>query len=454
MEPLAAFDRVLLAVSGGRDSLALLLMAATWRTERLADGLPTPQLSVATVDHRLRLESAGEAASVAAVSEDIGLGHTTLIWAGEKPTTGIQQAARDARYRLLAEHAFSTDPEANWAVATGHTCDDQVETFLMRLARGSSLDGVAGMRQQRELLPLERTQLVRPLLSVPRRRLAAVVTASGHTWVDDPSNEDLKFERVKLRDQQTALDAVGLDRASLAKTVGRLASERDALEGLVDEKLRGHDVRIHPVLWAAIPGQTIFELPNAFAVRVLRRLVNAMGASERPAQLPVLEALLDRLRRAEPGFQQNCARCLVHFDGRDLWFAREPIRCAGQNYMSKARGATSIVWDNRILMRWTGPDQTAPKVMAESEVEVKNFSAMKRPSDVPAPIWNAAASSAPIISEGETCLWRLLSTGRMGTEYGFSDRVGGQFQVRLRHPNSGEAATTPDPKPVLYRSRR
>src|SRR6185437_6944278 len=174
-ERLAKFDRVVLAVSGGPDSMALLILAAEWQARR---GNATPLVSVATVDHGLRVESAAEAEFVGREARRLGLTHASLPWTGAKPATGIADAARNARYRLLDAHARSFGG-SRVAVVTAHHLDDQAETFAMRLARGAGVDGLAAMRSERTLLDGSSVMLVRPLLAFPKSRLIATLAARG-----------------------------------------------------------------------------------------------------------------------------------------------------------------------------------------------------------------------------------------------------------------------------------
>ncbi len=167
LAPLTPFGLVVLAVSGGADSTALLHLAARWK-KLSGDG--TPQIAVATVDHGLRPELASEARWVAARAEALGFAHAVLVWPGEKPATAVQEAAREARYRLLAEHARALAGGRPAAVATAHTEDDQAETFLMRLARASGLDGLAAMPPRRPLARDGDVAIVRPVLAVSKAR--------------------------------------------------------------------------------------------------------------------------------------------------------------------------------------------------------------------------------------------------------------------------------------------
>ena len=186
-----ASSPVIVAVSGGSDSIALLLLASSWAKSVDAS------LQVVTIDHGLRPEAAAEAAFVSGVSEGLDLPHLTLAWDGLKPESGVAQAARNARYRLLEE--FAQDIGAK-TILVGHTANDQAETILMRSARGEDgqqnrgLSGISSLM----LLP-RRTKLVRPLLSISRGALRSYLGEMNQSWIEDPSNSDEAYERVRIR---------------------------------------------------------------------------------------------------------------------------------------------------------------------------------------------------------------------------------------------------------------
>jgi tRNA(Ile)-lysidine synthase len=208
--------RIGVAVSGGPDSLALLLLAAAARPG---------QVEAATVDHNLRSESRDEAVMVASVCEKLEVPHTVLTarW-DDVPATAIQERARRERYRLLG---FWAEDRSLDALATGHHADDQAETLLMRLNRGSGVRGLAGMRP-RSVAPGTHVRLLRPLLGWRRAEFQRVCADAGLTPASDPSNADERFERVRLRH---ALDhAEWLDSAAVARSAAHLASADGALD--------------------------------------------------------------------------------------------------------------------------------------------------------------------------------------------------------------------------------
>lgn len=210
---LGADERVGIAVSGGPDSLALLLLATATLRGRI---------EAATVDHGLRPDSASEAAMVASECERLGIPHAIL------PVTlaegaSLQARARDARYQALGRWA---DERGLGAVLTAHHADDQAETLLMRLNRGAGLAGLAGVREVR-LLAGSKARLVRPLLGWAKADLVEIVEAAGLTAVDDPTNRDPRHDRTAVRALLSA--SSGLDPRRLAASAGHLAEAEEAL---------------------------------------------------------------------------------------------------------------------------------------------------------------------------------------------------------------------------------
>jgi len=312
---------VVLAVSGGPDSTALLVLAARWAKRRKR----APKLLAVTVDHGLRLEAAGEAAAVERLARRLGVAHRTLRWRGRKPKAGLQDAARRARYRLLAQAAV----EAGFAhVATAHTLDDQAETVLFRLARGSGLNGLAGMA---DALPLPTAAgsgvfLVRPLLGVAKTRLIATLHAAGVAYSEDPSNRDPRFMRSRLRALMPALAREGLD----ARGLSRLAMRMRRAESTVEFAVEAARQALAPGPWRE-RGPIVFAtarfagLPEEVGLRLLGRAI-AQAGDEGPVELGKLEALYDSLRRAPSGLRRTLAGALITLKSDRLSVERAPAR--------------------------------------------------------------------------------------------------------------------------------
>ncbi len=302
---LADCPALLVAVSGGADSSALLYLLARWRAARTTG----PRLFAATVDHRLRPRSGAEAAAVKALAGRLGIAHRTLRWSGEKPATGIQAAARAARYRLLAGEAHRVGAAH---VVLAHTLDDQAETVLLRLAAGSGPAGLAGMRPMEARAALT---LCRPLLGVRKQRLVATLRAAGLAWAEDPSNADARFARPRLRQAAAALAREGLTPERLARLAARLRRYEEAVAaGAVqaEASLRRDGAS------GRLDGGAMIRLPEELALRVLAGRIAAAGGEGGDApRLARLEALWREVGGAVAGgrrLRRTLAEAVISVD--------------------------------------------------------------------------------------------------------------------------------------------
>jgi tRNA(Ile)-lysidine synthase len=280
----------------------------------------------------LRPESAAEARQVAAWLGARGIAHETLGWAGDKPTTGIQEAARTARYRLLAEWCAA---RGVLHLMTAHQREDQAETYLIRRRAGSGVDGLAGMSAVRELAGC---RLARPLLDVPRTRLAAFLNEERQPFVDDPSNRNPAFERSRLRGQTDAsVDAAG-------RETKRCAEARIAREGALDALL-ARCVSLHPAGFAVIDPGVLRAAPDELAQRLLTRVTGCIGALRYPPRRERVARLRAALASA-PGRGRTLGGCrFVFWRGRilvlrELAAAAPPVRL---------EGGKEVWWDRRFV---------------------------------------------------------------------------------------------------------
>ncbi|MCJ9427608.1 tRNA lysidine(34) synthetase TilS [Kordiimonas marina] len=278
---IGADEQVAIAVSGGADSLCLGLMVAALR----------PAVCL-TVDHGLRPEAADEAAMVHDLLAARGIAHETLVWEGEKPSANIQAAARGARYRLLCD--WCRDKGIKWLL-TAHHQDDQAETLLLRLARGSGVYGLAAMA------PVSKPpvgdvppRLVRPFLDFPKARLIATLEAMGVTWVEDPSNSSLSYDRVKVRALLADPPLEGLSAQRLADTARRLRRSRDALEYYEHLWLRDA-ARLRPEGHAFLNPDLLDAAPEDIVLRGLASLCRMIGGRPYVPRFEKLERLLEAL---------------------------------------------------------------------------------------------------------------------------------------------------------------
>ncbi len=337
LQPCAEADGLGLAVSGGPDSLALMRLVADWRARSRPD-LP---VVVFTVDHGLRPGSADEADRVAGWARTAGLEHKTLLWEGRKPAAGIQAAAREARYRLLAEACAKAGLSH---LATAHHLDDQAETLLLRLARGSGVDGLSAMP---ELTQWPGLTMVRPLLDTPRARLVATLEAIGQPWIEDPSNDDPRFARARLRKLMPALAEEGMTARRLADTAQRLRRARTALEATAAE-LHNAAVSEDAAGFCRLDRAVLAAAPEEIGLRVLARLLMGVGGSDYPPRLDRLERLYGLVTDDLPSADWRGATlsgCRVMASGADVLVVREMGRDGLP--VDRFAGSGTMVWDRR-----------------------------------------------------------------------------------------------------------
>ena len=325
---LAATPAVVLAVSGGPDSTALLVLAARWR-KRLRKG---PQLVAVTVDHGLRAEAAREAAAVKRLARSLGVEHRTVRWKGDKPSTGVQAKARMARYGLLAKEAQRCGAAH---VLTAHTRDDQAETVLFRLARGSGLAGLGAMAR---MTPLGETWLLRPLLDLSKARLMATLDARKIAFADDPSNADVKYTRVRWRKLMPNLALEGLHAQRLATLAARMRRANAAIDTLVDAVAHRVTV-VAPGRSLALDAGLFAEVPEEVGLRLMGRAVAAVG-HEGSVELGKLEALVSALGEAVSAnvrFRRTLAGAMITFARDKITIERSPARGNQAKSSRKAR---------------------------------------------------------------------------------------------------------------------
>lgn len=309
-----------IALSGGGDSIALLHLIAWWRGDR--------RVAAVTVDHGLRPESAEEAAGAGRAAAALGIEHRTLRWSGPAPLGNLAAQARQARLSLIGTWARE---QGLPAIALGHTRDDVAETLLMRLGRGAGIDGLAAMAERREA---EGVVWLRPLLGLGRQELRDYLTARGAGWVDDPTNDDLRRDRARIR---AAIAALGLDPARLAESAAHLAGAREAL---VPEITRAAGQAImSPDGQMAVSQDKFDRAPREIRRLILVAAVSAVTGQEYP---PRRAALLNALDALESGQRVTLAGTLIMASRGSLTVGREPAAAA------RARPLTADgVWDNR-----------------------------------------------------------------------------------------------------------
>jgi tRNA(Ile)-lysidine synthase len=331
---LTRFPRLALAVSGGVDSMALLHLTASWRAEHA----PERDVTVLTIDHGLRASSRQEAEMVGRMAARLGLPHAILIWTQDgRQAGGLQQRAREARYDLMAAYCHAHDIPA---LVTAHQLDDQAETFLMRLKRGSGLDGLAAIPEESLWSGIA---VLRPLLDIPKARLAATLQQAGVGWAEDPSNCDQRFERARMRAGGDALAKLGLSGEALARSAKRLRRARAALDQAAEAFLARHGA-VSEAGYGLIEREALIAAPEEIALRALARVVTAVGGRARPLRLSKLEALYATLAE-RPATTHTLGGCRLQPIGGRLGVFRETRR-TGFPSLRLDPGQRAL-WDNR-----------------------------------------------------------------------------------------------------------
>lgn len=388
----------ILGVSGGLDSMTLLLAAQCWRAAESRSGADFP-LIVATVDHGLRAGSFEEARWVAEQAKEAGFPHHILAWTGEKPRTRIQETARAARYGLLVDLAQRVCLPQPVSIVLAHHLDDQAETFLMRLARGSGVDGLAAVPERRRLAgSAGDIHIVRPLLGLGKERLRSTLRSRGLAWLEDPSNDNPAYERVRVRRLLPTLAAAGVGAEQIGAAARRLARARDALEqvtGALAERI----VDVNQGAIAVIDLPAFLAAPAELRVRLLQRVVRQFGGRQDvPARLVQIEKLADEISQGDR--VATLGGCRIARVGGCFHVVREPGR-KGLPEMELPCGA-ALIWDNRFLVTagtWRSGPLKVRAMPAHVWTEVRE---RRRKEGLAAPsIPRAAALTLPSFWDGD-----------------------------------------------------
>ncbi|PWC84296.1 cell cycle protein [Azospirillum sp. TSH100] len=386
---------VAVGVSGGGDSVALVLLLRHWVAERGGS------LLALTVDHGLRPESAAEAAAVGQAMARLGVPHRVLRWDGAKPAGGLQAAARAARHRLLGAACSET---GILHLALAHHRDDQAETVLLRLARGSGIDGLAGMPPVRADGAV---RVIRPLLNFSHVRLLATCRAEGVDWIEDPSNHNPRFARARLRAACDLLGREGLDGARLGEVARRAGRARAALEQAT-AALLAETAAIHPEGWITLAPESLLAAPAEIALRALGRALAAVGGPVHPVRDEALERLLGGLADGQGG---TLGGCVVRMRRGTVMIAREP---AAVTERPTVPPGGAVLWDGRFDLRVSSRWKLPVTVAALGAAGWREWAGRQAPETLP---------NLPVpVRETLPSLWSgadLLGVPMVGMCYGF-----------------------------------
>lgn len=372
------------AVSGGSDSVATLrLLHAHGR-----------RLEAVTVDHGLRPEAKDEAAFVADLCRDIGVPHTTLEWHHDGVEGNLQAEARKARYRLIADWAKDRGIQH---VALGHTIDDQAETFLMRVGRRAGIDGLTGMSSSRNLHNIE---FRRPFLVRSREELRAYLGSIGQHWIEDPSNIDERFERVRVRQAMEALENAGIDANAIFEVTQNLSLVRHDLALLARSEFgESGDQREGDLIFdrGSFLSSPVFEVKR----RTLASALRWVSGADYPPRSDAVADLSGAIKNAE---KRTLHGCLITHEDSSFRITRE------HNAVKEIRVPTTEVWDRWVL---DGPHAENLEIRALGEA-VKDCTEW-RATGLP----RTSLLASPAVFDGET----LISAPLAGFSNGWTAKL-------------------------------
>lgn len=361
MQQAAPFEEnpvLAVAVSGGSDSLALIHLANEWAQRQKG------RVIALTVEHGLRTASSAEAELVQAWMNEAGIEHHILEWEGEKPTSNIQASAREARYEILVKWCREN---AVLHLLTAHHLDDQAETFLLRLQRGSGVDGLSAMPL---IISQQGVRILRPLLSVTKTSLQIFLREKGLEWVEDPSNNNLHYARSHVRQflqnpftaaGEEALIPSALFTQRLADSARHMGRARASLEIQMAKSMQ-QVVDIYPEGYAVLKSKYFKNLVEDDAFKILASVLVTISGRYYKPRFNDLTRLYNKIKSQEPFKATTLWGCYIFSKGGDLICCREPASAEGA---VKIPDTGELIWDSRFGIQSTGGDGIIVEALGE-----------------------------------------------------------------------------------------
>ncbi len=305
-------SKFVVAVSGGADSMAIVLLANDWAREN------NKEIVAVTVDHGLRAGSKNEAEKVSKWLANKNIKHTILMWEGDKPESNIQANARDARYRLLTEFCKNEDVDA---LFVAHNKQDQAETILLRIMRGSGVDGLSAIAEETEI---NQVKIVRPLLFANKQDLRGFLQRNNQEWIEDPSNKNEKYDRIVVRNFIERSKEPDLLVARLADTATNMARSRAYIEQKVAEEfeqivdIRGEEAYVDHAGFCALHEES--------AYRILSQIITKIGGKYYKPRFEKLKSLYKKIVQNKLGSGTTLGGCEVKCGGKKVVIIQELLR--------------------------------------------------------------------------------------------------------------------------------
>lgn len=334
-------NNIAVAVSGGGDSMALTLLLNQWCLKK------NIKLNAVTVDHSLREASKQEAENVSTWLRQHKIDHEVIEWVGKKPQSNIQDAAREARYKLINQWCSERKIQH---LFVAHHKDDQAETFFIRLLRGSGVDGLSAMKpislMPHPLSHKNDVKLYRPLLSIGKERLLKTLDEFKQRWISDPSNENENFTRIKVRKLLENSEIEGLDRDKLAATAEKMSRVKSLLDELTDQAESDY-VQLNPLGYAELSQYFYENLHEEISLRLLSRLLKKISGGTHPTRYQKLLSLYESIKKPDFAGQTLAGVIIFKTDTGQITFVREAASIRDNKVIT---GMKQYLWDNRFLI--------------------------------------------------------------------------------------------------------
>lgn len=325
--------KIAVAVSGGCDSMALALLAYSWAK--------TPIIAI-TVDHRLRKESKDEAEQVSRWMQKHGIEHHILKWDGEKPPSNIQANAREARYNLLTEFCNQNRIKT---LLVAHNKEDQAETLLMRLMRGSGIEGMCGISEDTNI---NEVRILRPLLDVNKNKLKSYLRKQQQGWIEDPSNRNEKFTRVQVRNFINNSPEPDLLVERLANSCKTLQQSNSYIEEKIKQDIK-EVVNIRPEGYCILDIEKFKSLHKESAIKILSRVIKSVGGEYYKPRFEKTDSLYKQI--LERKYNATLGGCEIFESKKQKEWGKLFIikENAAPQHNLPLNGKSSIIWDGRFM---------------------------------------------------------------------------------------------------------
>ena len=388
-------ESIALAVSGGPDSTALMFIFSKSKK------IKKDNVTILVVDHGLRKNSSDEANLVKRNAIKIGFKCKILKWAGAKPSSGIQEAARKARYNLMLSWCEKNNIKK---LFLAHHLDDQVETFLMRLSKGSGVDGLTSMSKNTIISNLN---LIRPFLEISKNRLIEIANSSRLEWVTDPSNLNLSYQRSRMRKLMPSLSKEGIDSHHINLVIKRMDSVKQALKDIVDIDISKFVKNMNDISYS-LSYEAINKLSPEILLRILERIIMVASGSVYPAKRTKVEGILSWLSSDNSIRAKTLGGVVIRKRKDYVIFYRELKGCQTSEIVYPLT-SRYLTWDNRFYIKLNKSKKVEVRCLGDEGVSImKSKKILKKQglSNIPLSAWKSAPS-----------LWskkRLISVPSLG----------------------------------------